>query len=105
MAHSRFRYLNCQVFQPNLWTSIALAICRGVRGAGWPVAARCAVTAARVTAGAGPGGAALPVTRAAALVVVLARAITAPASAIVIGTEMRGYVRVRDNWHLWSGAP
>ena len=37
--------------------------------------------------------------------VVLARAITAPASAIVIGTEMRWYVRVRDNWHLWSGAP
>jgi len=41
-----------------------------------------------MTAGAGPGGAALPVPLAAALVV-LARAITTPASAIVIRTEMR----------------
>src|SRR5689334_18615557 len=98
MAHSRFRYLNCQAFQPNRWTSIALAICRGVRGGGWSwraggaMAARGAVTAVRVTAAGGAGaGRPGPVIRA-ALLVVVARAvvtITAPANARVIGIGMR----------------
>src|SRR5437773_11201355 len=112
MAHSRFRYLNCQAFQPNRWASIALAICRGVRGGGWSgraggaAAARGAAMAARVTAAGGAGSdRPVPMIRAALLVVVLARAITAPASARVIGIEMRWYVRLRDNGHLWSGAP
>src|SRR6266567_5832811 len=99
MAHSRFRYLNCQAFQPNRWTSIALAICRDVRCGGWSwradgaPAARGAAMAVRVTAAAGAGsGRLVPLTRAALLVVVLARAvvtITAPASARVIGIGMR----------------
>src|SRR5258708_24931113 len=100
VAHSRFRYLNCQAFQPNLCRSMASAISRGVRGGDWArrggaTAAWGAAIAARVTAaaGAGPGRLAPPVTRAGAPVVVLARAITAPASARTIGTGIRRYVR------------
>src|SRR5579859_177477 len=59
MAQSRFRYLNCQAFQPNRCRSMALAICRGVRGGGWArwpdrgTAAWGAATAVRATAAAG----------------------------------------------------
>ena len=92
--------MNCQAFQPNRWTSIALAIRRGVRCGGWSwrvdgaTAARGAAMAVRVTAAAGAGsGRLVPVIPAASLVVVvLARAIvtiTAPASARVIGIGMR----------------
>src|SRR5690348_16909159 len=111
MAHSRFRYLNCQAFQPNRWTSIALAIRRGVPGDwSWSpegaTAARGAAKAVRVTAAAWPGcGRLMPVIRAALPVVVLAKASTTTASARVIRIEMRWYVRLRDNGHLWSGAP
>ena len=58
--------------------------------------------AVSVTAGAGSGRL-VPVTRAALLMAVLARAvvtITAPASARVIEIGMRWYVRLRDKGHL-----
>ena len=76
-----------------------MAICRGVRADGWSwrpdgaMAARGAAKAVSVTAAAGArSGRLAPVTRAALLVVVLARAvvnITAPARAKVIEIGMR----------------
>lgn len=89
-----------------------MAICRGVRGGGWSwraggvTAARGATAAVKVAAGAGSGRLE-PVIRAALLAVVLASATatsTAPANVRVIGIELRLYVRLRDNGHLWPGA-